>query len=452
MHEACQTCKGNSTGHRRDLMATHIDLTDDLTHDDSPKADAGSSAAHGIDLTSDFEEMSLGYDAELAELKRQHAAATQMASQLHDVVDLDEEDDTPGHSVVEPARKLQRKQLPLGAEVIDTTVVTVKLMVQGGKDAESLEFSISGDVKLVHLFSTRAVRRMLRAQYELSAAEVEQPMQLARAFELAVPRGGAGGSACAVLSGGALHASSFVDMVGQASRALIHLRRRGGGGVSKGDGRFIHSSAFSDCDEVKLVRIGRAHDGPILHIKNFGKDQGAGMLDALTIENHLNGRLQRFAAAAASLAQKVPMPSAVTNGTAQLYEAADRVLDLAEAAVLSSADPDREMAARALRGRSAYFQSAALFYEPGCTLHRHMDGIGSWLMLFQFGNTAKFFVGDKTVDFESGDVLVFKGATVMHGVDETKDHATLRGQRCALPAAVEKVTRGYRVSVQARQQ
>ena len=29
-------------------------------------------------------------------------------------------------------------------------------------------------------------------------------------------------------------------------------------------------------------------------------------------------------------------------------------------------------------------------------------------MLFQFGNTAKFFVGDKAVDFESGDVLVFK--------------------------------------------
>ena len=27
---------------------------------------------------------------------------------------------------------------------------------------------------------------MLRAQYELSAAEVEQPMQLARAFELAL--------------------------------------------------------------------------------------------------------------------------------------------------------------------------------------------------------------------------------------------------------------------------
>lgn len=89
-----------------------------------------------------------------------------------------------------------------------------------------------------------------------------------------------------------------------------------------------------------------------------------------------------------------------------------------------------------------------LVYRPGQTLVRHVDGYGGWLVLFSFGNTVRFFVNDRAVVFESGDALAFKGATVMHGVDETLGYATYKGRRCELGLAGLK---GVRVSVQARQ-
>ena len=81
-----------------------------------------------------------------------------------------------------------------------------------------------------------------------------------------------------------------------------------------------------------------------------------------------------------------------------------------------------------------------------------MDGQGGWLVLFSLGSTVNFHVGGVTVAFESGDALLFKGATVMHGVDATLGHATYRGEPRELPEAMEGRLRGrHRVSVQARQ-
>jgi hypothetical protein len=104
-----------------------------------------------------------------------------------------------------------------------------------------------------------------------------------------------------------------------------------------------------------------------------------------------------------------------------------------------------------LRRRTHYFGGGALYYTPKMSLSRHTDGVGGWLVLFSFGLTVNFFVGQKTVLFESGDALIFVSATVQHGVDDTLDHATLRDQRHHLPPAVQKVVGRQRMSLLARQ-
>ena len=119
--------------------------------------------------------------------------------------------------------------------------------------------------------------------------------------------------------------------------------------------------------------------------------------------------------------------------------------------------------------------NTALWYQPGAQLQIHTDGgLGGWLVLFSVGSTVKFHVGGyyrnhymhgahnqgtgtpyggDIVDFESGDALVFRGATVPHGVVETLGHATYKGEESALDADLEQKLLGrYRVSVQARQQ
>jgi len=136
-------------------------------------------------------------------------------------------------------------------------------------------------------------------------------------------------------------------------------------------------------------------------------------------------------------------------GSSAVYAVADRVLDLAAAALAGTPGEN------AIRHRTPYFgdeQNIALWYSPEATLFRHVDGVGGWLTLFSLGNTVRFYVGDETVDFESGDALVFKGASVMHGVDQTLDHATYGGERCPLPTDMENIIGNHRVSVQARQQ
>ena len=392
---------------------------------------AASSSAIDLTGSDDDDHGHGGYDAELEALKEEHRLATQHETSLDAAINLCDDDD--GSSRAGAKRQRHSAALPAGAVVVDVDMVKIKLMIP---NAPPLEFSVHGDVKLANLFATRVVRRLLRTHFGVTE---EAPGLLARKFEVAIP-----GPANNVLRGGALHATSFAEVLGtETTRGVLHLRERGGGGLKQGHDLFVGGGV---CDGVEIVRLGPNKDSPVLHIKNFGKDQGAGLLSKLTIETHHFGPRRRHNGV-------LPNPGQITIGAALLYECADRCLDLAEAAVQRSGHAYAKESLASLKTRSQYFQSAALFYNPQMTLHRHTDGgIGHWLVLFSFGHTVRFFAGDKSVDFESGDALIFLGATVMHGVDMTLDHATLRGHRCKLPQAVEQATRGTRMSLQARQQ
>ena len=43
-------------------------------------------------------------------------------------------------------------------------------------------------------------------------------------------------------------------------------------------------------------------------------------------------------------------------------------------------------------------------YASDSELPRHIDAVGTWVVLLSIGCTTKFFVNGRTIDFESGDV------------------------------------------------
>merc|ERR1719498_2112753 len=105
---------------------------------------------------------------------------------------------------------------------------------------------------------------------------------------------------------------------------------------------------------------------------------------------------------------------------ADIYRAADHILNVCEAAAIEHADPS---ALLALQQRSPYTFAAARPYNKGLNeLVHHVDGMGNWVVLFSFGLTVDFFVGHRTVCIESGDALVFNGGAA-HGVVHGFAHA-----------------------------
>ena len=85
-------------------------------------------------------------------------------------------------------------------------------------------------------------------------------------------------------------------------------------------------------------------------------------------------------------------------------------------------------------------------------LPHHVDGTGSWVVLFSFGLTVDFYVGHKTVCVESGDALIFNGSPshgVVHGfTNPVRLNATHRGK--TQPLVGMRIIEDKRLSVQAR--
>ncbi len=82
----------------------------------------------------------------------------------------------------------------------------------------------------------------------------------------------------------------------------------------------------------------------------------------------------------------------------------------------------------------------------------HVDKVLGWVVLFSLGNTAKFYIKGPnmrervTIDFQSGDVLVFNGGTeydIFHGID------TIVEGSC--PSHLSQELGESRVSLQMRQ-
>ena len=92
-------------------------------------------------------------------------------------------------------------------------------------------------------------------------------------------------------------------------------------------------------------------------------------------------------------------------------------------------------------------QASGLLYTSDGALHDHIDNIGNYLVLLSLGCAVDFLVDTTVFRFESGDALVFNGATrhgVMHGV------RGVHPRTC--PPALPAELRGARLSLQLRQQ
>lgn len=207
-----------------------------------------------------------------------------------------------------------------------------------------------------------------------------------------------------------------------------------------------------NCDSVQIVRLRKPGDdfgSPVAIVKNFNRDRGA-LLARLT---GLREMVEMAPEARAALTQNVrsELDSYARGGqsaTGEVQRASNRVLDIVEDAVMNDLP-----AHSALGHRTDYASTAVLVYDKGQTLPRHIDNCGHWVVLFSFGRTVDFHAGGSTVEFESGDVLVFNGSkrdAVMHGIDKMHPGATLGGKKSKLPAELDYLEK-CRVSFQARQ-
>ena len=96
------------------------------------------------------------------------------------------------------------------------------------------------------------------------------------------------------------------------------------------------------------------------------------------------------------------------------------------------------------------FMCQGLIYGIGLKLGRHVDAMGSWVVLFSLGLTTRFYVDGHVINFKSGDALVFHGGArhaVMHGVEDV-----IPGTAPAWCTGEWAYMRDRRISIQLRQQ
>ena len=169
---------------------------------------------------------------------------------------------------------------------------------------------------------------------------------------------------------------------------------------------------------------------PIAHLKNVFGDQG------LSLMRKLSGMDTRNAARGRAPTAGAPTPVLVHNnqfrGHGQhaghahipLTAEANAALDMFQKSVQAStqySEQQRLRATECIKERRRWFMCQGLVYGIGLQLPRHIDAVGSWVVLFSLGLTTKFYVDGETITFQSGDALVFHASgphTVMHGVED----------------------------------
>jgi hypothetical protein len=93
-----------------------------------------------------------------------------------------------------------------------------------------------------------------------------------------------------------------------------------------------------------------------------------------------------------------------------------------------------------------FFSVGAAGYASDATLCNHVDRLGGYLVLLSAGCTVDFSVDGKSIEFASGDALIFNAGAVhgvMHGIRGVRPGTCPRG----LPAELQDA----RISVQLRQ-
>ena len=128
------------------------------------------------------------------------------------------------------------------------------------------------------------------------------------------------------------------------------------------------------------------------------------------------------------------------------------VLDDEEEVVDLTGAADGSLLAELLSAYDAANSQAVKEEKGSHAAPHHVDGTGSWVVLFSFGLTVDFYVGHKTVCVESGDALIFNGSPahgVVHGLtNPVRRNATYRGKSQKLVGM--RILDDKRMSVQAR--
>ena len=81
-----------------------------------------------------------------------------------------------------------------------------------------------------------------------------------------------------------------------------------------------------------------------------------------------------------------------------------RIADTAMRKSMDAATGSEAEAKRSLAQQTDYYFCSGLLYKAGSKLDRHIDAVGTWVVLISIGCTTKFYVNGRTIDFESGDV------------------------------------------------
>lgn len=210
---------------------------------------------------------------------------------------------------------------------------------------------------------------------------------------------------------------SLFEVFGDSRRVVVRIESRVSvdRGVQQGVGRYVSGSRGSMV--VRLTEPRNNLSSPSVVIRDPWGDRGKKIADlirkktwnvctntpptgmnAVIFERaRLGGRGSKGKHRLGAFQQKL------------LYTLADNVLDMAVQEVSNAAgysEIDRERAVRALNNRRQYSMSSAIIYGEGSKLHDHVDGHGTWVVLWTLHGNTQFNCGGTYVELRSGDALV----------------------------------------------
>ena len=231
----------------------------------------------------------------------------------------------------------------------------------------------------------------------------------------------------------------------------VHYNTGGGQckcGAPKGDGK----------DKCQAPMV----EWPVIYFQNVDGARGARLATVFGVEEGFKEAMASPAVEKSKYDSRKQIDRDSSLGPAmRAKEAASRLIERAEKKLKELADRGDGAAATALKSlgetQMAWGGTALIAYEAGATLKPHVDGCGSWVVIFSFGRTVNWHCGGTNQVLESGDAVLFNGGTKamhFHGIEKVWDDATkssAKGNPATGPVPGLTYLKDHRVSVQLRQ-
>ena len=192
-------------------------------------------------------------------------------------------------------------------------------------------------------------------------------------------------------------ASPWISAPGKPS--FLRVRWESASGLPSGHPQVLHGAAPAL--------------SPIVLIKNMDGRRGQSFLDE-TLKHVSAGQIRSWKGGGADFIrgangfQQIFAEGASTHFGAssshRISPAWTRIADTAMRKSMDAATGSEAEAKRSLAQQTDYYFCSGLLYKAGSKLDRHIDAVGTWVVLISIGCTTKFYVNGRTIDFESGDV------------------------------------------------